>query len=153
MVATQEQTKIQSTVIEDSSARVQVTDVSEHSAPLINSRPSMEMQSKRNAALGENLALEGIGLGSSGAINLGLGNFIFYSVLVGRAAMYDTMTVYACYLAIIAGLGITLMLLALYQKALPALPVSILLGVLFYVLTRFSLEIFVVQLSSNLLMF
>ncbi|KAI4303760.1 hypothetical protein MLD38_039356 [Melastoma candidum] len=119
----------------------------------VDSRPSMEMQSKRNAALGENLALEGIGLGSSGAINLGLGNFIFYSVLVGRAAMYDTMTVYACYLAIIAGLGITLMLLALYQKALPALPVSILLGVLFYVLTRFSLEIFVVQLSSNLLMF
>ncbi|KAK6123122.1 hypothetical protein DH2020_043118 [Rehmannia glutinosa] len=48
-------------------------------------------------------------------------------VLVGRAAMYDYMTVYACYLAIIAGLGITLMLLAFYRKALPALPVSILL--------------------------
>ncbi|KAI3777512.1 hypothetical protein L1987_47312 [Smallanthus sonchifolius] len=98
-------------------------------------------------------SLEGIGLGSSGAIKLGLGDFIFYSVLVGRAAMYDFMTVYACYLAIIAGLGITLILLAFYQKALPALPVSVMLGVLFYVLTRVFLEEFVVQCSSNLLMF
>jgi presenilin 1 len=73
--------------------------------------------------------------------------------LVGRAAMYDFMTVYACYLAIIAGLGVTLVLLALYRKALPALPVSIALGVLFYLLTRFLLEVFVVQCSLNLLMF
>lgn len=39
------------------------------------------------------------------SLQLGLGDFIFYSLLVGRAAMYDLMTVYACYLAIIAGLG------------------------------------------------
>lgn len=97
--------------------------------------------------------IEGIGLGSSGAIKLGLGDFIFYSVLVGRAALYDFMTVYACYLAIIAGLGVTLLLLAFYRKALPALPVSIMLGVLFYLLTRVLLEVFVVQCSTNLLMF
>ncbi|CAA7038041.1 unnamed protein product [Microthlaspi erraticum] len=97
--------------------------------------------------------LEGIGLGSTGAIKLGLGDFIFYSVLVGRAAMYDLMTVYACYLAIIAGLGVTLMLLSVYQKALPALPVSIMLGVVFYFLARLLLEEFVVQCSSNLVMF
>lgn len=95
----------------------------------------------------------GIGLGSSGAIKLGLGDFIFYSVLVGRAALYDYMAVYACYLAIIAGLGITLLLLAFYRKALPALPVSVMLGVLFYFLTRMLLEVFVVQCSTNLLMF
>lgn len=29
----------------------------------------------------------------------------FCSVLVGRAAMYDMLTVYAAYLAIVAGLG------------------------------------------------
>lgn len=121
--------------------------------PLIGQRADMEQNVQTAAPSDEDMALEGIGLGSSGSIKLGLGDFIFYSVLVGRAAMYDFMTVYACYLAIIAGLGITLMLLALYQKALPALPVSILLGVLFYALTRTLLEVFIMECSLNLLMF
>ncbi|KAL0342434.1 UNVERIFIED_CONTAM: Presenilin-like protein [Sesamum calycinum] len=125
---------------------------SELTTPLIQ-HINVRMNSSENAVPSENLVLEGIGLGSSGAIKLGLGDFIFYSVLVGRAAMYDFMTVYACYLAIIAGLGVTLMLLAFYRKALPALPVSIMLGVLFYLLTRLLLEDFVVQCSMNLLMF
>ncbi|KAM3380826.1 hypothetical protein P3S68_006399 [Capsicum galapagoense] len=124
---------------------------SELAAPLIQHRINVRMNLQEGS--NDDFALEGIGLGSSGAIKLGLGDFIFYSVLVARAAMYDFMTVYACYLAIIAGLGITLMLLAFYQKALPALPVSVLLGVLFYLLTRLLLEIFVVQCSMNLLMF
>lgn len=94
------------------------------------------------------------GEGSEGelpdGIKLGLGDFIFYSMLVGRAAMYDMMTVFASYIAVISGLGITLMLLALYRKALPALPVSIALGVLFYFLTRLVMEPFVVPLSLNM---
>ncbi|KAG0548591.1 hypothetical protein BDA96_01G179300 [Sorghum bicolor] len=117
----------------------------EMSVPLIQPRPQRSGEEVEDE--------DGIGLSSSGAIKLGLGDFIFYSVLVGRAAMYDYMTVYACYLAIIAGLGITLLLLAFFRKALPALPVSIALGVVFYVLTRTLLEEFVVQCSTNLLMF
>eukprot|EP00208_Stichococcus_sp_RCC1054_P001553 CAMPEP_0206144564 /NCGR_PEP_ID=MMETSP1473-20131121/24484_1 /ASSEMBLY_ACC=CAM_ASM_001109 /TAXON_ID=1461547 /ORGANISM="Stichococcus sp, Strain RCC1054" /LENGTH=419 /DNA_ID=CAMNT_0053540415 /DNA_START=347 /DNA_END=1609 /DNA_ORIENTATION=+ len=87
------------------------------------------------------------------AIKLGLGDFIFYSLLVGRAAMYDLMTAAVAYLAIIAGLGATLLLLALYQKALPALPVSIALGISFYFAARFALEPVALTLSTNLVFF
>ncbi|KAL5987835.1 hypothetical protein ACLOJK_035591 [Asimina triloba] len=135
--------------------RVLSEPAAELTAPLLDQRLERLDVQRQGRELGESrqVELEGIGLGSSGAIKLGLGDFIFYSVLVGRAAMYDFMTVYACYLAIIAGLGITLMLLAFYRKALPALPVSIALGVLFYFLTRIFLEMFIVQTSINLLMF
>ena len=85
------------------------------------------------------------------AIKLGLGDFIFYSVLVGRAAMYDMLTALVSYLAVIAGLGTTLLLLALYKKALPALPISIGLGVMFYLLARLLLEPFALNLSTNLI--
>ncbi|KAL6761740.1 Presenilin-domain-containing protein [Haematococcus lacustris] len=87
------------------------------------------------------------------SIKLGLGDFIFYSMLVGRAAMYDYMTVFSSYLGIIAGLGITLLCLTFYQKALPALPFSIALGVAFYFLTRLVLEPFLVPLASSLTYF
>ncbi|PKI34959.1 presenilin-like protein At1g08700 [Punica granatum] len=90
---------------------------------------------------------------SNRGIRLGLGDFIFYSVLVGRAAMYDLMTVYACYLAIVSGLGCTLILLSVCRRALPALPISIALGIMFYFLTRLLMEPFVVGVSTNLMMF
>ena len=85
------------------------------------------------------------------AIKLGLGDFIFYSVLVGRAAMYDMLTALVSYLAVMAGLGTTLLLLAVFRKALPALPISIGLGVTFYLLARLLLEPFVLNLSTQLI--
>lgn len=71
---------------------------------------------------------------------LGLGDFIFYSVLVAKAAQYSFATFAACTLAILAGLGGTLILLAVYHQALPALPISILLGIFAYLLTRVFVE-------------
>lgn len=87
------------------------------------------------------------------AIKLGLGDFIFYSVLVGRAAMYDAFTMFACYLAIVQGLIATLLLLGFAQKALPALPISIALGVLTYLGSRFAFEPTAQQFLARGLMF
>ena len=74
------------------------------------------------------------------SIKLGLGDFIFYSILVSKAALYSFTAFCACALAVVAGMGLTLCLLAVYGKALPALPISIALGVVFYLTTRFIAE-------------
>jgi hypothetical protein len=73
-------------------------------------------------------------------IRLGLGDFIFYSVLVAKAAQYSFATFAACTLVILAGLGGTLVLLSVFHHALPALPISIFLGVFFYIVTKLFME-------------
>jgi len=64
-----------------------------------------------------------------GNIKVGLGDFIFYSVLVSAAAKDSFAAAFAAMLACLVGLAATLALVAAHQSALPALPISIVLGV------------------------
>ena len=79
-------------------------------------------------------------------MQLGLGDFVFYSFLVGRAALYDWTTVFSTFIAIVFGLLATLVLLSVYNRALPALPISIFLGIIFY----FSTNAAVIPLAEEL---
>lgn len=87
--------------------------------------------------------------GGERSIKLGLGDFVFYSVLVSRAALYDMATMAACFVSVIMGLAGTLFLLGVFKKALPALPISIFFGVAFYFLTRLVVVPMITELSLN----
>lgn len=71
---------------------------------------------------------------------LGLGDFIFYSLLVGRAATWSFVAWIACYVAVMLGLVGTLCSLLFLRgrvPALPALPISIFLGVATFFLSKY----------------
>jgi len=83
-------------------------------------------------------------------VKLGLGDFIFYSVLVGKAATKtDWSVVFACYMGIIVGLCLTIFILAIFQRPLPALPISIFLALIFYFTTSITLSEYLGHLTTN----
>ena len=73
-------------------------------------------------------------------IKLGIGDFIFYSLLVSQAAQYSFTAFASCLLVVMFGLAATLVILAIKGQALPALPISIFLGVITFLWTRTFLQ-------------
>lgn len=86
-------------------------------------------------------------------LKLGLGDFVFYSILVAQASKSGTMTAVASYVAILAGLCVTLFLVTVCKKALPALPISITSGLLTFFLIRYTVLPFVNNLLPELLFY
>ncbi|KAJ3190569.1 Presenilin-2 [Irineochytrium annulatum] len=84
----------------------------------------------------------------SSGLKLGLGDFVFYSVLVARAALLDWVTTVSVLVAVMTGMNMTIFLLAIWHKALPALPISIAFGLLFYFVSSITLTPFVNTLLS-----
>ncbi|KAI8643011.1 Presenilin-domain-containing protein [Parasitella parasitica] len=85
------------------------------------------------------------------AIKLGLGDFIFYSVLIGKAAKTDAVTLCLCILAILTGLSITILILTLNRRALPALPISILFGSITYAIAYYMTSPMLFSLSLQII--
>ncbi|CDS40238.1 presenilin [Echinococcus multilocularis] len=87
-------------------------------------------------------------------VKLGLGDFIFYSLLIGRASLDgDVLTAVACYIAILVGMCLTIVALGVARKALPALPISIACGIVFYFSTAVVITPFIRATSEKRLFF
>ena len=104
-----------------------------------NARP-VPRATPRNRHSSEDAEEEEHVYGWDNSVKLGLGDFIFYSLLVSKAALMGFLPFATCFLSIIEGLVLTMLLLAIVQAALPALPFSMLLGVACFFFSAYVLE-------------
>jgi len=93
------------------------------------------------------------GLMYSGSyFRLGTGDFVFYGALVGRAVFVDFVTFFCASLGVIMGLVLTMVLTSrahCTKNALPALPLSVLLGIIMYACTPYLMVPFAKSLAKR----
>ncbi|KAF0990443.1 hypothetical protein HZS_2446 [Henneguya salminicola] len=81
---------------------------------------------------------------------LGLGDFVFFGILIGKASLYEDMNViFCCYVAVVFGFLITFLILICLGRALPALPVSLILGLIVYFSSAYLVSPFFSFISEN----
>ena len=86
-------------------------------------------------------------------VRLGLGDFCFYGILITRAARLGWDLTILCIFAVILGLSLTLIILAWLQRPLPALPFSLVLGILFFCIGALTFRKFDLTLRNQMLGF
>ncbi|KAH0795528.1 Clan AD, family A22, presenilin-like aspartic peptidase [Histomonas meleagridis] len=86
-------------------------------------------------------------------VRLGLGDFCFYGILITRAARQGWDLTILCIFAVILGLSLTLLILAWLKRPLPALPLSLILGIIFFMIGALTFRRFDANLNSLLLAF
>lgn len=86
-------------------------------------------------------------------VRLGLGDFCFYGILITRAARQGWDLVIMCSFAVILGLALTLLFLAIFQRPLPALPCSLVFGIIFFLIGALTFRKFDANLNEILLVF
>lgn len=89
----------------------------------------------------------------SSSFELGLGDFIFYSILVGKSFTYaGPLGVVCTLLSLIFGLTITVAVLMLTGQAIPAIPIPVTLGLLAQLTTTYLFIPFAFELNSDLIL-
>lgn len=84
--------------------------------------------------------------------SLGLGDFIFYSLLVGQVRqLYTLVTVWFSSLCLLSGLITTLICLLKFNRPLPALPISLSIALFSLLIFHFCTEPFAQYLNTNLI--
>ena len=86
-------------------------------------------------------------------VRLGLGDFCFYGVLVTRAARLGWDITILCVFAVVLGLALTLVCLAVFKRPLPALPFSLILGIIFFLTGAFTFRRFDLVLRQHQFLF
>lgn len=86
------------------------------------------------------------------SFEIGFGDFVFFSVLIGKAFLYGGWVVVALTMcSLFMGLALTLILLLIWWEPLPALPLPVSLGLITMVVSIYLVNPFLYHLNAKLI--